>query len=1198
MIVPDLVPIGEINTNRYERIAETYQRLGMSESSLVPNGFIYKAKPEPVVPLTAEERTWLAAHDKVRVSLFDGPPMQFEENGKFTGYQVEMLEAMLQKVGLEPIYSFSSLREVLKSLRGRSADIALDFILTPERGQMLFFSEKTYNLYMAIFGRSTRTDLDSIDALKNKVIASYIGYGFEPTLKRHLPEARIVRADTPLGMLRLVAWGKADAAVHEIASGERMLQRNLISNVVNHGEFIGKGESRLKASEYVVRKDLPHLMSILDKAYASIRESKKQAIWNKWFVGKTPPTTDKSIVALTPEERQWLDAHPEIRFAFSADYPPSLIVDEDGRLSGILKDVIDLLNQRLGTDFGITVAEIKAVREMAANKEVPGQLALTAGNGASRGLLETRVLWETYPTIYGAFNSPMRINGLEDLKGKTVSALRGARYAEKFLAPHQDKIDIVRTDTVVDALRFLYEGKVDYTIGLSSHAYYILKMRFSTVRPAFVMTDHPVKVVMGVRDDWPQLVEILNKGLQSITKNEWTAIDNKWLGASTVLSPQVSLTPEEKAWLDQNQSVRVRVADWPPYLVVEDNQAPQGIVIEYLKLIGQRTGIRFNYEVTDQPFVEFLQDMAQHQGPDMTALIMPTPEREQYLSFSQAYIVSPYVIFTREQDDLILDISGLTEKTVAVPRGFTVQERLTGDFPAIRLSLFDSDAQALQAVATGQADAYIGSLTAASHIIRRNGLSGLRVSAPSPFGEQRLSMGNRNDWPELTSIIDKALASISEAEKTAIRSKYVALRYEPGINRAYVLKWLLIVGGTTFSILLLILFWSRSLVKMVRVRTAELESSNKSLAAEVAQRVEAEKLLRESRDYLKNLTNSLPDAVFSVKMPERTIEWANDTYHVLGYEPDECVDRTTEFFYPSKEDFLTFGNEVERAVSEGKDVLHVEQTLRTKSGELFPAEITVSFFRTNENVVRVTSIVGNIAERKQAEQKLWEYQHRLKSLASQLTIAEERERRRIAADLHDQIGQTLALARVQLAMVKKSASGDDLTARIDELSESMRQAARDTQNLVFDLSSPSMNELGLAAAISEWLEEKIAKRYGLKTECVDDGHKKPINDDERAILFRNVRELLTNVVKHARANQVSVSIESAEGSLKIVVRDDGIGFDYRGVSQTGGSEGGFGLFSVQERMTDLGGGLEIASEPGKGCRVTLTMPVGKRREME
>lgn len=904
--------------------------------------------------------------------------MQFEENGKFTGYQVEIMEAIFKRVGLTPVYSLDPQPEMFDALREKKTDMALDLMPTAERRSHLLFSENTYDVYMAIFGQKNRTDLDSIDALKDKVIASYKGYGFETKLKRHLPEARIVRADDTQGMFRLVASGQADAAVHGIASGEFMLQKNLIANVVSHGEFLADGEKRLKVSQYIVRKDLPHLMSILDKAYASISESKKQAIWNRWFVGKTPKT-EESILALTPEERAWLKAHPEINLGYTDSFEPLLIASDDGTFSGVYVDILEIMNKRLGTNIGLRIGSVPKILQQAKTKEIDGLLSLHPDNAAKLGLLATVGYKNTYPAVFARREANFK--GPANFAGKKVAIIDKVYFSEAIIQQYGGEADIVRVASAPEGLRKVQNGSVDLFVGMASDSFTLQKYRLVELASKYTFFDYTAKFGYAVRSDWPELVSILNKGILSFSENEIEAIFAKWFQLP-VKKKMVSLTAEEKAWLDRNQKVRVRVADWPPYLIVEDNQPPQGIAIEYLKLIGERTGITFTYEVTDRPFVEFLQDITQHQGPDMSALIMPTPEREQYLSFSQAYIAAPYVIFTREQDDLILDISGLTGKTVAVPRGFTVQERLTRDFPAIRLSLFDSDAQALQAVATLQADAYIGSLTVASHIIQRDGLSGLRVSAPSPFGDQRLSMGNRKDWPELTSMINKALASISEAEKAAIRSKYVALRYEPGINRAYALKWFLIVGGTTFSILLLILFWNRSLVKMVRARTAELESSNKSLAVEVAQRAEAEKLLRESRDYLQNLTDSLPDAVFSVKMPERTIEWASDTFNVLGYEPGECVGKTTEFFYPSKEDFFAFGNEIGHGIAEGKELLHFEQTLRTKSGELFPAESTVSLFKTDENVVSATATVRNIAERKQAEQKLQEYQHRLKSLAS------------------------------------------------------------------------------------------------------------------------------------------------------------------------------------------------------------------------
>jgi signal transduction histidine kinase len=208
-----------------------------------------------------------------------------------------------------------------------------------------------------------------------------------------------------------------------------------------------------------------------------------------------------------------------------------------------------------------------------------------------------------------------------------------------------------------------------------------------------------------------------------------------------------------------------------------------------------------------------------------------------------------------------------------------------------------------------------------------------------------------------------------------------------------------------------------------------------------------------------------------------------------------------------------------------------------------------------------------------------------------LTVAEERERRRIAADLHDHVQQSLASARLQLAAARKPQPHDKLTAALDAISESLRETLQETRQLVFDLSSPSMNEIGLGAAISEWLHEQVERRHGLKTEFADELRDASMDEDVRAILFRSVRELLANAIKHARATTISVALRSENGYLKITVQDDGVGCDPDTIWDTMGYQGGFGLFSIRERMSDLGGELEIASEPGKGCRVVLTAPL-------
>lgn len=244
-------------------------------------------------------------------------------------------------------------------------------------------------------------------------------------------------------------------------------------------------------------------------------------------------------------------------------------------------------------------------------------------------------------------------------------------------------------------------------------------------------------------------------------------------------------------------------------------------------------------------------------------------------------------------------------------------------------------------------------------------------------------------------------------------------------------------------------------------------------------------------------------------------------------------------------------------------------------------------------VVNVVSVEEDITERKQAEEKLRQYQHRLKALALQLTIAEEKERRRIAADLHDHVGHSLALARMQLNAILESQSALERNILVKDISNIMLQALQETRSLIFELSSPSMNEIGLGAAISEWLEEHIAKRHGLETEIIDtikEDHRRSLDENVRAILFRNVRELLANVVKHARAKKVSVQLMETEHGMQIIVEDNGIGFDAGAAKSRNGKAGGFGLFSIQERMTDLEGDFEIDSAPKDGCRVVLTVP--------
>ncbi|MGD9052364.1 MAG: transporter substrate-binding domain-containing protein [Desulfobacterales bacterium] len=526
------------------------------------------------------------------------------------------------------------------------------------------------------------------------------------------------------------------------------------------------------------------------------------------------------MVTLTPEEQAWLRAHPDVTFGFTYSFEPFLIKGVKGQDTGMMVDLLKALNSQFGTQFTLEVDSWPVILEKVKNKEMGAVLGVALHTADAFGLLKTIPYFTVYPAFFAREDASFTIKSLDDLRGKSVAILDKAKVMESILEPYGSDVDISRHPDNRTPLQMVFEGKADLAFGLTTHAYYINKYGMVGLKPVYTLLERPTNVGMAIRTDWPEFVSIMNKWLEAIGSAEFQDIKAKWIHSSSRLVRQarVPMTPEEQAWLNKKHTVRVRIADWPPYQIVKDNEPAQGIVIEYLKLIGDRTEIKFKYEETDESFTEFLDKMKQRKGPDMTAVIAPTPEHEQYLSFSETYLSSPYVIFIREQETPILDINGLAGKTIAVPRGFIVQEELARDYPEISQALFDSDKEALQAVVTGQADAYIGNLTVASHIIHRQGLSNLQVTAPGPAKDQSLSMGIRKDWPELTSIINKALASITEEEKTAIRSKYLAIKYEQGIDKAEVLKWVIGIGGAGLAILMIILFWNRRLSLEIRRR--------------------------------------------------------------------------------------------------------------------------------------------------------------------------------------------------------------------------------------------------------------------------------------------------------------------------------------------------------------------------------------------
>ena len=374
----------------------------------------------------------------------------------------------------------------------------------------------------------------------------------------------------------------------------------------------------------------------------------------------------------------------------------------------------------------------------------------------------------------------------------------------------------------------------------------------------------------------------------------------------------------------------------------------------------------------------------------------------------------------------------------------------------------------------------------------------------------------------------------------------------------------------------------------VQQRTADLARAIEELQNEIAEREQAEESLRRAEERFRTVFENTIVGLYRTT-PDGRILLANPALiEMMGCKSFEELARLNlekEGFDPSMPRSI-FKQRIEK---EGRVIGFETVWLRPDGSKLFVSESAFAVRDGDGNILYYEGTAQDISKRKEAEEKLMLYQEQLRSLASELSLAEERLRRRIATELHDNIAQNLAVSKVKLEALADPAN-PGLVKSLGEVINLVAQTIDATRSLTFEMSPPVLYELGFEAAVG-WLAKQTRQRFGLDVEFSDDEKAKPLDIDVRVLLFQAVRELLVNVVKHAGTGRAKVSVHRGRGRILVTVEDDGVGFDVSSIGISDYSKGGFGLFNIRERLSHIGGGVEISSKPGHGTRVTLTAPI-------
>ncbi len=521
---------------------------------------------------------------------------------------------------------------------------------------------------------------------------------------------------------------------------------------------------------------------------------------------------------LSAEQIKWLNSKERIQIGAMNDWAPINFINANGKPDGFGIALISLLNQRLGGRLTVRSSNWAELYQQVVEKKLDGLLDLTPKQSRESDFNFTQPYLNIPHVIVGRKASTVFLTE-SHLSGKRLALEKGFGNVMYYRA-NFPSVTVNEYLNTLEALKAVSDGEADAYIGNQAVVnYFILNNHLNSLK-IYSRADKPGSILaIGVRKDWPQLADILQLALDSITTQEFYALLDDVIEKQSALDegPAVELTKHEKTWLKQHPVIHLGYdPDWSPLEYKDENGDYQGITADFISLIEEKLQIRFVHESAASRS-ELVGKVAARSA-DILALMMDTPGKPENIIVTSPYISNAMVIVTKASTEYVPGIEGLLGKKVAVANQYASHEILHYEHPELILAQYETVKNGITAVLRGDAYAFVGNIAVVSHLIQKEGMSLLRISGEVPY-RYELGIGVRSDWPELVGILEKTLSSISAHEKAAIFSRWTHVEAKEELPWG----WIWSIASILVGIIVVILYWNYLLNKKVQQRTALLE---------------------------------------------------------------------------------------------------------------------------------------------------------------------------------------------------------------------------------------------------------------------------------------------------------------------------------------------------------------------------------------
>ena len=692
-------------------------------------------------------------------------------DGNPAGLLVDIWRLWSRQTNTPVIFKMDSWAQTLEAVNSGEADIHSGLFKNQEREKWLTFGMPIFESDTALYFLSSRSSPATLKNLKGDMVGAMTGSYQEKFLKQNSMDIQVVgRKDNESLILSLIK-GEISAFVHEAPVVSADLSRLHLSGLISGGQTL--------FSEMIcpgVAKGRDALKQKIDNGFLKIPIEDLAAIEKRWL-GNVPKRFYREAadeIGLTSEQKKWIRNNPVIKVAATPNWPPFEFNDK-GKYSGLHADMIRLTAQKAGLEvkpvFGRWSDLVAGLKS--------GELDLCPGLNATEERKEYLVftddtISETSEVIVSPETAP--VTSIKELRNRKVATVKG--YAtETFLKENFPDVNLVLVDGALSALKAVVTGKADAYLGNQAVALYLIKKdTLSGLKvTAFFEEAKRSEYRIGIIDEKPVLRDILQKALAAVTVEEVTDLQKKWFGMAMIRSekgPDLKLTDEQNNWIKSHPDIRVASAlDLAPFEFKDENGRYAGITADIFRLAAQRSGLSIS-----PVFEKQLQSDEQlvMKQVDVAACLTESRQQEDQLLFSDSFATAQSVIWTRTETRDIISRDDLAQKTVVTVKGCPVSLTIKKQYPDMRIIEVDSTLNALKKLSQGQADAYIGTREAAVWAKEKNYIDNIQESGRFSDTPLRVRLATRKDLPILHAILQKALDSITQKERTDIIRAYIS----------------------------------------------------------------------------------------------------------------------------------------------------------------------------------------------------------------------------------------------------------------------------------------------------------------------------------------------------------------------------------------------------------------------------------------